>query len=181
MLVVWCHARLSGKTPRRTLAPALWGCEVPWSSRYDTHNSMAIPPTAHPKKQSLANRSLTRLVLLFPCPNLPCPAVFSALVQDYDGGDCCACTCEDTPTQTCGEGGFACIDPSAPCVDDDDITVDMLANCDFVSLAINATGTPQYYAFLLECVPKHALAFLYLLQRCWRRGTSRVARRWRLS
>ena len=52
---------------------------------------------------------------------------------NYDGGDCCSCTCEDTPNQECGRwGGFACIDPSAACVDDDDITVDMLDVCDYV-------------------------------------------------
>lgn len=41
----------------------------------------------------------------------------------YDGGDCCECTCVSTEEFTCGDednGGFACIDPSAPCVDDDD-------------------------------------------------------------
>lgn len=29
---------------------------------------------------------------------------------------------------------FACIDPEAPCVDDDDITVDMLESCGHVTL-----------------------------------------------
>ncbi len=53
---------------------------------------------------------------------------------NYDGGDCCSCTCEDTPNQECGQsGGFACIDPQATCVDDDDITVDMLDECVDVS------------------------------------------------
>lgn len=44
----------------------------------------------------------------------------------YDGGDCCQCTCVDTEEYTCGDhghGGYACLDPSASCVDDDDITV----------------------------------------------------------
>ncbi|CAM9103533.1 unnamed protein product [Laminaria digitata] len=42
---------------------------------------------------------------------------------DYDGGDCCECTCVSTAAFTCGEnGGFSCLDPSAPCVDDDDVT-----------------------------------------------------------
>lgn len=41
----------------------------------------------------------------------------------YDGGDCCECTCVDTEMYTCGDyGGFACLDPSASCVDDDDVT-----------------------------------------------------------
>lgn len=30
----------------------------------------------------------------------------------------------------CGYYGFACIDPRAECVDDDDITADMAENCD---------------------------------------------------
>ncbi|CAN0488235.1 unnamed protein product, partial [Ectocarpus sp. 12 AP-2014] len=58
----------------------------------------------------------------------------------YDGGDCCECTCvepeyndweENVPA--CGSG-FASIDPSAPCVEDDDITLDIVANCDSVSV-----------------------------------------------
>ncbi|CAM9833989.1 unnamed protein product, partial [Ectocarpus sp. 12 AP-2014] len=46
--------------------------------------------------------------------------------------DCCECTCEDTPNNKCGRwSGFACIDPEAPCVDDDSFTVDMIDNCDY--------------------------------------------------
>lgn len=59
--------------------------------------------------------------------------------SDYDGGDCCECTCEDRPgTDTvseiiCGEGArFACIDPEAPCVEDDDITADMEDGCGYL-------------------------------------------------
>ncbi|CAN0006371.1 unnamed protein product, partial [Ectocarpus fasciculatus] len=55
----------------------------------------------------------------------------------YDGGDCCECTCQnpsdDDNDWYCskdGWGGFACIDPDASCVDDDDITVDMVENCE---------------------------------------------------
>ncbi|CAM9907104.1 unnamed protein product [Pylaiella littoralis] len=48
----------------------------------------------------------------------------------YDGGDCCECTCEDRPNQKCGQnGGYTCIDPEAACVNDDDITVDMIDLC----------------------------------------------------
>ncbi|CAN0572604.1 unnamed protein product, partial [Laminaria digitata] len=33
---------------------------------------------------------------------------------DYDGGDCCECTCVSTEQFQCGEyGGFECLDPSA--------------------------------------------------------------------
>ncbi|CAM9234491.1 unnamed protein product, partial [Laminaria digitata] len=47
----------------------------------------------------------------------------------YDGGDCCECTCVSTDQFTCGDadnGGFACIDPTAPCLDnnDDDVKID---------------------------------------------------------
>lgn len=66
-------------------------------------------------------------LLLFDLPFAP------PLSQDYDGGDCCSCTCVDLPGQECGGfGGFACIDPDALCVDDDDITVGMLEECEWV-------------------------------------------------
>ena len=59
---------------------------------------------------------------------------------NYDGGDCCQCTCEvDTSSSEFSDGRwsgcneFACIDPAAPCVDDDSITVDMLDKCPWVS------------------------------------------------
>lgn len=42
---------------------------------------------------------------------------------------CCACTCQDTADNSCGGLGFVCIDPEAPCVEDDDVTVDMVENC----------------------------------------------------
>lgn len=41
--------------------------------------------------------------------------------SDYDGGDCCECTCESSVPFSCGVGDDAdynCIDPSAPCVND---------------------------------------------------------------
>ncbi|CAM9770248.1 unnamed protein product, partial [Ectocarpus sp. 13 AM-2016] len=52
----------------------------------------------------------------------------------YDGGDCCECTCvnprgDDYRYCSYLRSEFACIDPAAPCVDDDDITVDMVENC----------------------------------------------------
>ena len=41
----------------------------------------------------------------------------------YDGGDCCSCTCVPGGYFECGASGYSCIDPEAPCVDDDeDIT-----------------------------------------------------------
>lgn len=41
----------------------------------------------------------------------------------------CACTSQATADRTCGPTGFMCIDPEAPCIDDDFFTVDMLENC----------------------------------------------------
>ena len=73
--------------------------------------------------------------------------VRSLFSQGYDGGDCCECTCvapEKTEKTTdddhrwgdddqgCGFG-FACVDPSAPCVDDDDVTAEMVENCNDVN------------------------------------------------
>ncbi|CAM9862268.1 unnamed protein product [Ectocarpus fasciculatus] len=52
----------------------------------------------------------------------------------YDGGDCCECTCEgngDDDYWHCRN--FACVDPSAICVDDDSVTIDMIENCDWAA------------------------------------------------
>lgn len=53
----------------------------------------------------------------------------------YDGGDCCPCTCKlpNYPWDdyySCKQ--FACIDPKAQCVDDDDVTIDKLDSCEVV-------------------------------------------------
>ncbi|CAN0077813.1 unnamed protein product, partial [Scytosiphon promiscuus] len=48
-----------------------------------------------------------------------CDAVNNNADCEYDGGDCCSCTCESAE-HTCGPD-YACVDPEAPCVDDDDI------------------------------------------------------------
>eukprot|EP00752_Nemacystus_decipiens_P018348 g16460.t1 len=54
---------------------------------------------------------------------------------DYDGGDCCECTCqsEADDDRRCNDSfnEYACVDPAAPCVDDDDITIDIVENCDY--------------------------------------------------
>lgn len=69
----------------------------------------------------------------------------------YDSGDCCPCTCESTEFNTCGQWGFACIDPAAACVDDDDITAEMVENC-FVSRAFRC-GLPWLnFAYLTSAV-----------------------------
>lgn len=60
----------------------------------------------------------------------------------YDGGDCCECTCVNTANYTCGSdhhGGYACLDPSAPCVDDDDITI--LPEYEYTSPTSSTTST----------------------------------------
>lgn len=53
-------------------------------------------------------------------PSLYHPAASVHLGQSKQ---CCSCTCEDA-RYVCGEDGFACIDPDAECVDDDDIDED---------------------------------------------------------
>ncbi|CAM9527606.1 unnamed protein product, partial [Ectocarpus sp. 13 AM-2016] len=47
----------------------------------------------------------------------------------YDGGDCCECTCVSEGEYDCGAGGFACIDPAAECVNDDDVTFQIASTC----------------------------------------------------
>lgn len=68
-----------------------------------------------------------------------CPSTYSCAFlsapTDYDGGDCCECTCvysihEDRSSYSSCANNFACIDPEAPCVDDDDITIDLPESCD---------------------------------------------------
>ena len=39
----------------------------------------------------------------------------------------CPCQSQGNGEYDCTD--FACVDPEAPCVDDDDVTVDMVANC----------------------------------------------------
>ncbi|CAN0485268.1 unnamed protein product [Ectocarpus sp. 12 AP-2014] len=51
----------------------------------------------------------------------------------YDGGDCCECTCENAHDDDYRCMEFSCIDPNAACVNDDDITFDMVENCGYVS------------------------------------------------
>jgi len=76
----------------------------------------------HPYPDSVFLRSVVRHA------RLPC--------QDFDGGDCCECTCVAPDEGTaCGTWtGFACVDPLAPCVDDDLVTVDMIGDCWISSL-----------------------------------------------
>lgn len=55
---------------------------------------------------------------------------------------CCECTCQksdfydddDDYYGGCG-GSFACVDPSAPCANDDDITIDLFDDCDTVDMS----------------------------------------------
>eukprot|EP00752_Nemacystus_decipiens_P018357 g16468.t1 len=60
---------------------------------------------------------------------------------NYDGGDCCECTCDPAnfeDDRACRGGNwkdFACIDPTAACVDDDSVTIDMINICDASSIA----------------------------------------------
>lgn len=59
---------------------------------------------------------------------------------DYDGADY-SWLCNANGS------GFACIDPSAECVDDDDVTIEMVENCgdvqgigEYRSLSLHPTG-----------------------------------------
>lgn len=47
----------------------------------------------------------------------------------YDGGDCCQCDCVDGDYFECGDSGYACIDESSSCVDDDDYDPDAENTC----------------------------------------------------
>ncbi|CBJ27568.1 hypothetical protein Esi_0075_0042 [Ectocarpus siliculosus] len=51
------------------------------------------------------------------------------LAAGYDGGDCCECTCVSEGEYECGAGGYACIDPAAECVNDDDVTFQIASTC----------------------------------------------------
>ncbi|CAN0077880.1 unnamed protein product, partial [Scytosiphon promiscuus] len=53
----------------------------------------------------------------------------------------CTCVPDDDSESSCFNN-FACIDPGAPCVNDDDITVDIPSVCDTVSMA-NARCDPE--------------------------------------
>ena len=72
---------------------------------------------------------------------------------NYDGGDCCECTCFDENDYAREPGcfGFACIDPAAPCVDDDSITVDMFENCPYVSRDQHTLPFPIHRPSLALC------------------------------
>ncbi|CAM9842057.1 unnamed protein product [Ectocarpus fasciculatus] len=47
----------------------------------------------------------------------------------YDGGDCCECTCISEGEYECGASGYACIDPAAECVNDDDVSFQIASSC----------------------------------------------------
>lgn len=54
---------------------------------------------------------------------------------EYDGGDCCACTCADG-LYSCGAGGFECLDPDLP---------DECAN---VTSSTTSTQTSYWYSYI---------------------------------
>ena len=70
-----------------------------------------------------------RPVIYRPCAVSSCRPHYLLVLEGYDGGDCCACTCQvDEDGEGCDED-FACIDPAAACVNDDDITIDVVEAC----------------------------------------------------
>ena len=103
---------------------------------------------------SLVNCVPIRLLAYLPSSPDSAPCLSSFVTRrvpcclDYDGGDCCQCTCDPTKSDNddaCGRwAGFACIDPMAPCVDDDSVTVDMIDICSAGSIGeTRAIYTPS--------------------------------------
>ena len=43
-----------------------------------------------------------------------CDSATNNLACNYFGGDCCSCTCVETPLYSCGSNGFNCLDPACP-------------------------------------------------------------------
>ena len=99
--------------------------------------------------------------------------------------DCCECTCsaagnydfnDDNFASVYGcAGGFACIDPDADCVDDDDITVEMVENCGYLKsigthcrqetndkMNVVCTATVLRFLGLPELAPNNRLPLLLL-------------------
>ncbi|CAM9986910.1 unnamed protein product [Ectocarpus sp. 6 AP-2014] len=70
-----------------------------------------------------------------------CDSVNNSAECGYDLGDCCSCTCEDAAFTCGGSADFACIDPEAPCVDDDDLTADRVENCYLPSIGDSVCDT----------------------------------------
>lgn len=82
-------------------------------------DALCVPDTAPPWRKQRRPKS--------PCIHLEIRSthvqIFLCTIPGFDGGDCCQCTCVDA-SFTCGDeanGGFDCIDPNAPCANDDDI------------------------------------------------------------
>lgn len=54
--------------------------------------------------------------------------VFTLALFSYSTGECTCDSCQDDGFHWFGRE-FACVDPSATCVDDDDITIEMIGAC----------------------------------------------------
>lgn len=65
-----------------------------------------------------------------------CDDVNNSVQCDYDGGDCCECTCIDGPEHVCGEGGYDCQDPVAGSA---------LYNCQATPIAPCSADIPVYW------------------------------------
>lgn len=75
--------------------------------------------------------------------------LLSPNVSGYDGGDCCQCTCVSTTSFTCGDnfhGGFQCIDPSAPCVADDDFTSNQSDEESYTEYTTSSSCVPDVFS-----------------------------------
>lgn len=73
----------------------------------------SIPPKFRFLPSERGSRFIPSCVPPSPCSSLSA----RSFRQDYDGGDCCPCTCESDDDYSCGMYGseFNCLDPSAPC------------------------------------------------------------------
>eukprot|EP00752_Nemacystus_decipiens_P009722 g8682.t1 len=58
----------------------------------------------------------------------------------YDGGDCCSCTCSTSNGQGCGRTRFACVDPEASCVEDDNDTSEIVYYSDDDGCVLESAG-----------------------------------------
>ena len=113
-----------------------------------------------PTRVGLSNLRLDRFFVLglfgWSFPSFAC-----CDLSDYDGGDCCECTCDPTKADHddgCGPwNGFSCIDPMAPCVNDDSVTIDMAGNCRTNDMgetdALSRQPWPTYQMSIPLCDP----------------------------
>ena len=112
--------------PGQPPSPLVWSCFDPRRAAAASCVKIDLKPFPPSRFPTCAPNSSSRRFA----------GVLCILAKGYDGGDCCSCTCVpptgyEDDAYTCSEqgSGFACIDPAAECVGDDDITVEMVEGC----------------------------------------------------